>query len=208
MKLLKLNQRLKTWKAVFEGWPAERRRLTLLLAGGLLLILVYVALISPLLDLTEHWNAELAQKQQLLEHREALLAKKAQLDKVEKILTTSLNRLESRFLDGGNAAMAASNLQDILKNLAATEGVRLLSTKILPPREVGTYIEVPISVQLTGNIGQVLTILYNLEHQKKYLFLPELEIQASRRRVEQKQSDSPLRVHLVVAGLMKKRVQI
>lgn len=208
MKLLKLNQRLKTWKAVFEGWSAERRRLTLLLGGGLLLVLIYLALVSPLLDLTEQWNAKLVQKQKLLEHREALLAKKAQLDKAEQILTASLTRLESRFLDGGNAAMAASNLQDILKNLAATEGVRVLSTKILPPREVGTYIEVPISVQLTGNIGQVLSILFNLEHQKKHLFIPELEIQAPRRRVKQDQDDSPLRVHLVVSGVIKKRIQI
>lgn len=205
MKPLKLNQKLKAWKAVFDSWPAERRRLALLVGGGLLVVLVYLALVSPLLDLTERWNAQLAQKQKLLEHREALLAKKAQLGKAEEVLSAALTRLESRFLDGSNAAMAASSLQDILKNLAATEGVRLLSTKILPPREVGAYVEVPISVQLTGDINQVLYILYNLEHQKKYLFIPELEIKASRRRVKQ---DTPLRVQLVVAGLMKKRVQI
>jgi Tfp pilus assembly protein PilO len=167
-----------------------------------------MALVSPLLDLTEQWTVELAQKQKLLEHKEALLAKKVQLNKAEQSLTAYLNQLESRFLDGSNAAMAASNLQDILKNLAATEGVSLLSTKVLPPRETGTYIEVPISVQLTGNIAQVLSILYNLEHQKKYLYVTELEIQAPRRRVKQDQSDSPLRVNLVVAGIIKKRVQI
>lgn len=205
MKLLKLNQKLKAWKAVFDSWPVERRRLTLLVGGGLLLLLVYLALVSPLLDLTEHWNAQLAQKRKLLEHREALLARKAQLGKAEDVLSAALTRLESRFLDGANAAMAASSLQDILKNLTATEGVRLLSTKILTPREVGTYVEVPISIQLMGDINQILYILYNLEHQKKYLFIPELEIKAPRRRGR---GEGSLRVHLVVAGLMRKRVQI
>ena len=172
------------------------------------MVFLYMALVSPLLDLTEKWTVELAQKQKLLEHKKALLAKKGQLNKAEQSLTAYLNQLESRFLDGSNAAMAASNLQDILKNLAATEGVSLLSTKVLPPRETGTYIEVPISVQLTGNIAQVLSILYNLEYQKKYLYVTELEIQAPRRRVKQDQSDSPLRVNLEVAGIIKKRVQI
>jgi len=50
----------------------------------------------------------------------------------------------------------------------------------------------------------LLTILYHLEHHKKLLFIPELEINAPRWMAKQKETDQPVQVNLVVTGLIKK----
>jgi hypothetical protein len=81
--------------------------------------------------------------------------------------------------------------------------VQLTSTKIMQPGEAGPYIEVPIQVQLSGTIDQLLTILYSLEHHQKLLFMPEMEINAPRWMVKGKQAGL-LQVNLVVAGVIKK----
>jgi hypothetical protein len=55
-------------------------------------------------------------------------------------------------------------------------------------------------------VSQLLTVLYHLEHHKKLLFIPELEINAPRWMVAaQKDQIQTLQVNLVVAGLIKKK---
>ncbi len=52
----------------------------------------------------------------------------------------------------------------------------MTSTKVLQPREAGPYLEVPVQAQLSCTTGQLLTILYQLEHHQKLLFVPELDV--------------------------------
>ena len=70
--------------------------------------------------------------------------------------------------------MAAADLQEILKNLIKTSGAQSLAIKVLPPKERGPYQEVPILVQLTASIDQLLNILYQVEHNPKLLVVAEL----------------------------------
>jgi hypothetical protein len=83
--------------------------------------------------------------------------------------------------------------------------VQLTSAKVLTPREAGSYLEVPVQVQISGNVAQLLTILYHLEHHKKLLFIPDLEINAPRWMAGDK-TERPLQVNLVVSGVIKKGV--
>ncbi len=170
-------------------------------------MLVYLAIISPLLSLEESWGQDLTRKRQMLLKYQGLIDTKAKVLEANKSLKAVLAQTEGQFLSGTNASVASSDLQEILKNLTTAHGVQLTSTKVLPPREVGPYLEVPIQVQISGNIRQLLTILYHLEHHKKLLFVPELEINAPRWMVATAAKDSPpLQINLVVSGVIKKGV--
>ena len=171
----------------------------------LVLLLVYLAVVSPLLYLEDSWSQELARKRQLLARYQSLIQSKAQVLQANQSMKAALARTESQFLSGSSAAVASADIQEILKNLTREHGVQLTSTKVLTPREAGQYLEVPVQVQLSGNVGQLLTILYHLEHHKKLLFIPELEINAPRWMVGGK-TESPLQVNLVVSGVIKKGV--
>jgi Tfp pilus assembly protein PilO len=168
-----------------------------------LVALVYLVVISPLMSLENKWAQELARKRQLLARYQGLQEGQAKMAKVQQVLKGAVAEMESQFLSGANPAVAAADLQEILKNLTGTHGVQLTSTKVLQVKETGPYVEVPIQVQLSGTIDQILTLLYHLEHQKKLLFLPELEINAPRWAVRGKQAGA-IQVNLVLAGVMPK----
>ncbi|MGB8992278.1 MAG: type II secretion system protein GspM [Desulfobaccales bacterium] len=183
----------------------EHRRLVWLLSGGLALVLVYLAIVNPLLNLSEAWSQELANRRLVLAKYQALVASRARIVKANQVIKSALALTEKQFLGGTNAAVAASDLQEILKGLARDHGVQLTSTKILPTREAGPYLKVPVQVQFMGSIDQLLIILYHLEHHKKLLFIPELEINAPR-WVKGDKGGSHLQINLIISGVTKRGV--
>ena len=63
----KLKQNLKAWNRSLERLSPPHRRLVWLLGGGLLLLVFYLAVVSPLLSLEESWSQELASQSQMLD---------------------------------------------------------------------------------------------------------------------------------------------
>ncbi len=163
----------------------------------------YLALVSPILSLQANWAQELARKRQLLAKYQSLKESSAKVSQANKTLKDALALTDGQFLSGSNAAVASADLQEILKNLSRDHGVNLTSTKVLTPRETGPYLMVPVQVQLSGNVAQFLTILYHLEHHKKLLFIPEMEVNAPRWVAGAKEA-SILQINLVVSGVIKK----
>jgi len=160
--------------------------------------------ISPIISLEESWSQELTRKRQLLAKYQALLTNKTKVAQAEKAMKGAIAKMEGQFLSGANPAVAAADLQEILKQLTSSHGVNLTSTKILQSREAGAFQEVPVQVQISGNVAQLVTILYNLEHHKKFLFITELEVNAPRWLAGAQKDTAMLQINLVVSGIIKK----
>ena len=201
----KLKQNFKAWNRSLERLSPPHRRLVLLLGGGLLLLLFYLAVVNPLLNLEDAWSQELASRSQVLSKYENLLKGKNRVSEANKVMKAALTRTEGQFLSGSNPAVASADLQEILKNLAKEQGVQMTSAKVLPPREAGIYLEVPVQVELTATINQLVTLLYHLEHHKKLLFIPDLDIN-SPRMGQGGDKDVPLQISMVISGVIKKGV--
>jgi type II secretory pathway component PulM len=201
----KLKQNFKAWNRALERLSPPHRRLVWLLGGGLLLILFYLAVVNPLLSLEDSWNQELVNQGKVLSKYQSLLNSKNRVIQANKAMKAALARTEGQFLSGANPAVASADLQEILKNLAKEQGVQLTSAKVLPPREAGLYLEVPVQVELTATMNQFVTLLYHLEHHKKLLFIPDLDINAPR-MVRGENKDVPLQISMVISGVIKKGV--
>lgn len=167
--------------------------------------MLYFVLVYPLVALEESWSQDLVRKRQLLVRYQALLSSKQKVAQALKALKNTVGQVEGQLLAGGNAAVASADLQEILKNVTGAHGVQMTSIKVLQPRDAGSYQEVPVQVQLSASVTQLLTVLYHLEHHKKLLFIPELEINSPRWSSKRKKEETPmLQVNLVVTGLIKK----
>ena len=201
----KLKQNFKAWNRALERLSPPHRRLVWLLGGGLLLILFYLAVVNPLLSLEDSWNQDLVKQNKLLSKYHSLLKSKNQVIAANKAMKAALARTEGQFLSGANPAVASADLQEILKNLAKEQGVQMTSAKVLPPREAGIYLEVPVQVELTATINQLVSLLYHLEHHKKLLFIPDLDINAPR-MIKGENKDVPLQISMVISGVIKKGV--
>jgi hypothetical protein len=200
----KLKQNFKAWNRALKRLSPQHRRLVWLVSGGLLL-LFYLAVVNPLLSLEEAWSQELANRSRILSKYQSLLKSKHQVIEANKAMKAALTRTESQFLSGTNSAVASADLQEILKSLTKEQGVQMASAKVLPPRETGTYLEVPVQVELAANINQLVTLLHHLEHNKKLLFIPDIDINALRWN-KADQQDVPLRINMVISGVIKKGV--
>jgi type II secretory pathway component PulM len=203
--ILKLKQNLRDWNRALERLSPQHRRLVWLLGGGLLLVLFYLAVVNPLLNLEEYWNRELANRSLIMAKYQSLIESKNRVNKANQAMKAALTRVESQFLSGSSPALASADLQDILKNLTKEHGVQMTSAKVLPPREAGPYLEVPVQVQLTATISQLVTLLHHLEHHKKLLFIPDLDINAPRWTKNEKKAIT-LQVNMVISGVIKKGV--
>jgi type II secretory pathway component PulM len=200
----KLKQILKAANQQLEGLEPRQRLLAMIGSGVLLLALVYLLLISPLISLQESWSQEIVSQRRVLAKYQSLIASKAKVMQGNKEVKAALTQAENQFLSGANPAVASADLQEILKKLTQDHGVSMTSTKVLTPREAGPYLEVPVQVQLSCTTSQLLTILYQLEHHQKLLFVPELEVNAPRWMVGAAQKNAALQVNLVVSGVIKK----
>jgi type II secretory pathway component PulM len=202
--ILRLKQILKAGNQLLEGLDPRQRRLAMIGVVVLLLALVYLVVVIPIMALEDSWSQELARKRQLLVKYQSLINSKAKVVQGNKEMKAVLAQAEGQFLSGDNPAVASADLQEILKVLTRDHGVQMTSTKVLTPREAGPYLEVPVQVQLSCTTGQLLTILYQLEHHKKLLFVPELEVNAPRWTVGTQKTAAALQVNLVVSGVIKK----
>jgi type II secretory pathway component PulM len=188
-----------------EGLTPQQQRLVWLGAGFLLLLVFYFVLVYPLLALQSSWDQDLERKRQLLVRYQTLRDSKGKVAQALQALKTTVGQMEGQFLAGDNPGVASADLQEILKNITGAHGVQMTSTKVLQARDAGPYQEVPVQVQLSGNVAQMLTVLYHLEHHKKLLFIPEMEINAPRWMGTQRDQTQTLQVNLVVTGLIKKK---
>lgn len=203
----KLKQNFKAWNRSLERLSPLHRRLVWLLGGGFLLILFYLAVVNPLLSLEESWSQELASRSRILGKYQNLLESKAKVIKANKAMKAALTGTEGQFLTGTNPSVASAELQEILKNLTKEHDVQMTSANVLPTREAGPYLEVPVQVQLTATITQLVTLMYHLEHQRKLLFIPDLDINSPRWEKGEKGA-VPLQINMVVSGIIKKGVPI
>lgn len=203
-KFSKLKQTLRARREALDKLPPRQRLLVLGGAGIILVLVAYTLVISPLLDLKDSWALDLDKKSMLLEKYQVLNKDKQAVTQAFQNLQKKLAQAEGQLLTGSNPAVASADLQEILKNLTRTLGVQVNSTKVLPPQDSGAYLEVPIEVQMSLTIDQLVIMLYRLEHHEKLLVITEMDINAPRRRRRVQQEDSTLRVHLVVEGLIKK----
>ena len=137
MKTLLSRLNLKSWIEQLQGLPPVLRSGILAAAGFVLVTLIYLTIVEPLLNLEEDWTRELSQKEQILAQYQALLASKDKIAGRLQALQTVLAETNKQMLAGGNAAVAAADLQEVLKNLIKTYGAQSLAIKVMPTKERG-----------------------------------------------------------------------
>jgi hypothetical protein len=178
----------------------DKRKKYLLLGGAALLIIGAAYRFFPLLGISDT-RAEIAIKERkLAKYQEAVLEKKVLEQKLASRNRT-LSRLESGLLSGDTPALAAVDIQNLLKGFAARSGIDIKTTSIIPPSEEdgSGYLIVPVQFELVSNIKQLKEILYRIETSPKHLTIKM--IKAS---VPDIQQPKEIQSILIVGGYMRK----
>jgi general secretion pathway protein M len=80
------------------------------------------------------------------------------------------------YLKGESDSLRAASLQSFMSDLASANGVRLGSTRAMPPREQDDLRLVGTRVQFTADIEQLREMLYTIESSQPFLFVEAVQI--------------------------------
>jgi Tfp pilus assembly protein PilO len=143
---------------------------------ALVLILGWEFGVSPALE-RGRAAAQLAPvRRDVLSRRYDLLARKSAIARELEVTNQRLAQLAERFLPGATPAVAASELQKLVKDVAAQAKTEVRSERILPAVERGELLEVPIEVTVSGEIADLVTLLRQLDTTPRLLSIQDVRI--------------------------------
>jgi general secretion pathway protein M len=101
-------------------------------------------------------------------------------EEIEKI--TALNA-KKFFIKTSNPSLAASDIQDAVKQLIEARRGKLLSVQILPAKDEGKYRKVSLTVNANVTPLALQQILLGIESRTPFLFIDNLSIRAGQGRL-------------------------
>ena len=112
----------------------------------------------------------------MLEKRRDLIARKGVIEAELRSLTERLNAVSARFLTSATPAVAASELQKLVKEMAAQANTEVRSERILPPAERGELLEIPVEIAVSGEVRQLVDLLARLDGAPKLLTVQDFRL--------------------------------
>ena len=82
------------------------------------------------------------------------------------------------FLRNTGAALAASEIQEAVKNTIGANGGKLVSMQVVPFKDDGGYRRVTVNIQFISNMSALRKILYAVETMQPYLLLDNVSIRS------------------------------
>jgi type II secretory pathway component PulM len=182
----------------------------------LLLVLGRFFVVSPYLERRAWVKDQLDVLPPLHEKNIQHLGEREAIGKAFEKAKIDLQALEKFLLSGDTPSVSASSLQEMIRTIADKEGTQIITTRVLNPEATGKYTKIPIQVELSGEIEQVVNLLKGVEAAEKLLVIDELNIRslfrpattrsrgaAARRRTRPQTAAGRLRARLIISGIAR-----
>jgi Tfp pilus assembly protein PilO len=154
-----------------------RGRLLAVLVTLALLAVLWLGVISPLLDSYAAGAEQLAQRQALAgrmqDLADALPSLREQLQK-----TRPKDMPATALLQGASDAVAAATLQSLLEAMCGPAGVKVTSSEALPAEQAGSYRRIGLRVSLDANWAQLIHLLRAVRTASPRMFVDDLQLHA------------------------------
>jgi len=154
------------------------------LAVGILstvILLVLAVTVLPVLTVNAAYNTQIKQLQTRLERlRSNVTADEALRPQYEQLVRSQSTT--GHHLKSDTEAVAAAELQRIVKRIVSRNDTQILSTQIIPAGEEQGFIRVALKVRLRGSLDGIVQSLYDIEANSTFLFLDKMSIRSSSRR--------------------------
>ena len=156
----------------------SRRERTVIAAGVLVGILLggWSFVVEPILESNRRAGDLVPAREQMLEKRRDLIARRGVIEAELRSLTERLNAVSARFLTSATPAVAASELQKLVKEMAAQANTEVRSERILPPAERGELLEIPVEIAVSGEVRQLVDLLARLDGAPKLLTVQDFRL--------------------------------
>jgi hypothetical protein len=179
-----------------------RERKIILIGGAILLLLGLIYNLAPSVQGMLSEDETLGLKEQKLMKYTAKVNEKASLTQQEKALRNRLKRIEAGLLTPKTPALAAVDIQTMVRDIAASYGAEVKTMRILNAvsEEDQAYVAIPVEVTLSSSVRQLVEVLYGIETSNRLLHVADITARAAGGR----KGDTILST-MTVEGFMKKK---
>ena len=156
--------------------PRQSRAAAIALLLGAVVI-VLGAFIVPVYLFHRHYDAYLETYSDALARYQRMAATRAALE--AKLAAVKAREPRKGFLKNAGPALAASEVQDVAKNLIEGNGGRLVAVQISPHKDDGRFRQVAVNIQMSTSVPALRKILHAIEGAQPYLFVDNLVVRAN-----------------------------
>ncbi|MBL8512841.1 MAG: hypothetical protein JNJ55_02535 [Betaproteobacteria bacterium] len=158
--------------------PADARARRVLALGILLIFagLVSAAIAVPVVWLHRHYDAAIERMTKQWQSQTAFNAKRQQMAGALEALRAREPR--KLYLKGTTAALAAAELQDVVKQAVEAQGGRVISVQGLANKEDAGYRIAAATFMLNVNNVNLRRVLHALESQQPFVFIDNLTVRS------------------------------
>jgi type II secretory pathway component PulM len=174
----------------------ERLMVGLALAVGVVLG-GWLLVVEPILERNRSAGELVPAREQVLQLKRELIARRASITAELAAMSAKFDKLAEGFLTSATPAVAASELQKIVKDMAAQAKTEVRSERILPPADRGELLEIPVEIAVSCEIRQLVDLLARLESAEKLLPVQDLKV-----RVVNLSQPKELLVTLTISGFI------
>jgi general secretion pathway protein M len=140
-------------------------------------VLVLGALIAPVYFLNHRYDLYLEKYGDELSRYQRIAATRAALE--AKLAAVKAREPRKGFLRNAGPALAASEVQEVAKNLIEGNGGRLVAVQISPHKDDGRFRQVAVNIQMSTSTSALRKILHAIEGAQPYLFVDNLTVRAN-----------------------------
>lgn len=132
--------------------------------------------IEPILERNRTAAEMVPARELILRTKRHLIARTGAIAAELEATTARADAVSARLLTSATPAVAASELQKLVKEMAAEAKTEIRSERILPPAERGELLEIPVEVAVSGEIRQLVDLLARLDDAPKLLTVQDLRV--------------------------------
>ncbi len=143
---------------------------------GAVVIGGYIYVVEPLRQRNAQQNELIPVREARLERRRMLIGQRAALTAELAEADKRVAALSERLLQGPTPPLAASELQKLVKDLAAGVGVEVRSERVLPTADRNGLVEVPIEITVAGGIRESVNLLSRIDQTPKLLTVQDFKM--------------------------------
>jgi type II secretory pathway component PulM len=147
--------------------------------AGLLAVGGYLYVVEPMLARQREVAELIPIREAILERRRLMIAQREPLTGELEATARRVEDGSSRLLSGPTAPLAASELQKLVKELAAAANVDVRSERVIAPVDLTGVLEIPLELTVACTIRQVVTLLTQLEQTPRLLKVKDLKIRVA-----------------------------
>jgi hypothetical protein len=186
----------------------DKKRKYFLMAMILLLIAGAIYRMWPQIESVFVSDGTIAIKEKQLFKYRKMLQSTGDLEKQVANSQKILKQSESGLLTGKTPALAAADIQKVIREMANKSQMEIKSIRVLKPKDVekGLYLSIPVEFVAKGVISELKGFLYQITASPKYLTVEKVKTSVMLRRNRQAKSGKleNITANITINGFLKK----